>query len=105
MYFDEKYENFQKNVKKYFLKTKKRKNRMYAYHKHNFSTCSDGFKSIQPTATSETGAQFVQKYICLLFWWTLDGHKPEATAVKWCPRPWILMDFQEHALLLGALDP
>ena len=58
---------FPKNHQKKILKTKNRKNRMYAYHKYLSSTGSEGFKQIHSTTSSTTGAHFYQKYFCHLF--------------------------------------
>ena len=46
---------------------------MYAYHKHIFSAGSEGFKSIQPTSSSENCAQLGQNIIWNFYWWTLYG--------------------------------
>ena len=48
---------------------------------------------------------FNKNMFAIFFWRTPDGHEPETAAAKWCPRPWIFMDFHEHVQLLGALTP
>ena len=58
-------------TKNIFLKTKKWKNRMYGYHKHIFSTFSEGFKSIQLTTIPENCAHFRQNMFWNLY---LGGH-------------------------------
>ena len=64
---------FSKNPEKYDFGNGKMKNRMYGYHKLIFSTCSEGFKSIQPTSTSENCEQLYQNMILIFYWWTLYG--------------------------------